>query len=125
MDGFSSIVTPLLAVVAVIAGAYLTTKWYAKRHNGCASGNYIKIIERAVLGKDSYLVVAEVGAKAFLLSMTSQRVEMLCELDPETLKPFEQKRPESDFAGILSAALSKKPFDLIRKKGEDRSDEEK
>ena len=108
MEDIISIIMPLFAVVAVIAGAYIITKWVAKRHNNYSSGRHIKIIERVVLGKDTYLVIAKVGLKTYLLSMTSQRVEMLSELDEDKLPPIENEKQTPDFLSILTSALGKK-----------------
>jgi flagellar biogenesis protein FliO len=114
------ILMPLFAVIAVIAGAYLTVKWAAKRRNAFSSGNYIRIIERVVLGKDAYLVIAKVGEKSYMLSMTSQRVDMLCELDPDSLKPVKNEPRDTDFLSLMTAAFGRKTGNLANRKNEER-----
>ncbi|MEA4831988.1 hypothetical protein SDC9_130619 [bioreactor metagenome] len=107
MDDIYSLLMPLLAASAVIIGAYLTARWLAKKQKGCMSGtgSNIKILERAVIGKETYLSIVKVGDKTLLLSMTGQRVEMLCELDPDSLKTNESKHPETGFFNVLCSSL--------------------
>lgn len=119
------ILLPLFAVIAVIFGAYLTTKFVAKKQNTFSSGNYIRVLERVVLGKDAYLAIAKVGEKAFLLSMTSQRVEMLCELDCDSLKPIKNEHRGTDFLSLLTSAFNRKSGSLTDSINKDRSGTEK
>jgi hypothetical protein len=58
--------------------------------------------------------------------MTNSRVDMLCELDSQDIKPFENERPNSDFLGILSSVLGKKIGSAAgRKNADDRDGAEK
>ncbi len=107
MEDVYSILTPLLAVVVVIAGAYWTTKWMGRHHNAYSSGRQIQVLERVMLARDTYLALIRVGGKTHLASVGSGRVELLRELDPQELAAAEHKRPGSDFFGALTKAMGK------------------
>lgn len=100
-----SLILPLFVVVFVIFLAYLTSKWIAKRQNIFSSGSVIKVIERAALGKDAYLLVVRVGEKTYLVSLSNGGVELLSELTGEIPENMPQRQERTDFAGILSSAL--------------------
>lgn len=96
----------LVLFVLVLALAYLATKWIGKRYGGRiggSSGN-IKILDRAALGPDRSLYIVEAAGKTLLIGATQQRIETLCELDPEALPPPAQEEP-SAFASTLKSVL--------------------
>ena len=45
-----------------------------------------------------------------MLSMTSQRVDMLCELDPDSLKPVKNEPRDTDFLSLMTAAFGRPKF---------------
>lgn len=107
MEDAFSILTPLLAVVIVIAGAYWTAKWMGKHHNAYSSGRQIQVLERVMLARDTYLALIRVGGKTHLASVGSGRVELLRELDQQELNGVEAKRPGNDFFGTLIKSMGK------------------
>ncbi len=107
MEDIFSAMMPLLAVMAVIAGAYFTTRWMGRHHNAYSSGRSIQVLERVMLARDTYLALVRVGDKTHLASIASGKVELLREVDPQELKGVEGKRPGNDFFGALTKAMGK------------------
>lgn len=82
-----SVIGTLLMMVAVFVGAYFVSRFVAKKYQpsgGTATGN-MEILDRTMVGKDSWLLLVKVAGRVFLLGVTGQRVEKIEELDPETI----------------------------------------
>ncbi len=107
MEDAFSILTPLLAVAVVIAGAYWTTKWMAGRHGAYSSGRHIQVLERVMVAKDTYLALIRVGSQTHLASVSPGRVEWIREMDTAELAGIEAKRAGNDFLGMLVKAAGK------------------
>lgn len=117
MDDILSLLLPMAVVVLIIVLAYLTTKYIAKRQNSFTSGRIIKVLERVMLGKDTYLSVVQVDTKLYLISASSGKTELLAELPEEITEKYksqEQQRP-SDFMGVLMSFIGNKNGDKISK----------
>ena len=107
MEDAISILTPLAAVAAVIAGAYWTTRWMARRNSVHSSGRHIKVLERVMLSKDTCLALVRVCGTTYLASVSTGRVELIREVDPKELTAEDTRRAGNDFVGILAKALGK------------------
>lgn len=107
MEDTFSILTPLLAVVIVIAGAYWTAKWMGRHNNAYSSGRQIQVLERVMLARDTYLALIKVGGRTHLASVGSGRVELLRELEQQELTGVEAKRSGNDFFGALLKSMGK------------------
>lgn len=107
MDDLGALMMPFVAVIMVTAGAYFAVRWFGKRRTGGRAGRYIKIVDRAALGKDSQLVVVQVGTKTLLVSAAGQRVDALCELEPDELKEIADRPADKSFLDLLGASLGK------------------
>lgn len=100
----------LILMVAVFAGAYFASKWFAKKYNpsgGTAAGN-IEVLDRTALGKDQYLILVRVAGRVYLLGVASQQITKIEELDPENLR-FQENTPKTamDFGAMLKEAFGK------------------
>lgn len=108
------IIESVLGVLAAIAGfaiilylAYLTTKFAGKRYaKGTGGGENLRLIESLPLGQDKYLMLAKAGDRLLLLGVTGQRIELISELDEESLKPEKEAAQPLSFKEILINNLS-------------------
>ena len=82
MSLFTSI-APLLLVLAMLAGLLWWLRWTAgaQMRRGRASGRHIQVIETVELGPGRCLHLVELGGRGLLVASTSQRCDLLCELD--------------------------------------------
>lgn len=98
------LVIELLAVCAILWLCYRLSKYITKKAGGAANTNNIKILERVSLAQDKGLVIAEICGAVYLISFSSERVEILKELDGTLLK---QTKPaaQQNFMEALNSAL--------------------
>jgi|AGTN01.2.fsa_nt_gi flagellar biosynthetic protein FliO len=73
-----------IVMIAILAGAYFTTKFIAGKGNRVKSRN-IRMIDRMMVGKDKQIVLIEVGDKNLLIGVTNQAINVLGDIDGETL----------------------------------------
>ncbi len=104
-------VLEIIFIIIVLAGvcvlAFYATKFIAKSYQYKGVGDNIKLRDRVMLSYDKSLLIVSVGDKTLLLSVTKDKIDLLCELNDTTL----QQPPQAtnmDFATILkNTALSK------------------
>jgi flagellar biogenesis protein FliO len=83
-----------------------------------ASGNKLRIIDRANTGRDSSLLVVSVSGKLMLVGVSAQRIEKLCDLDIHEEEYFgsgetNADKPPVNFSGILNNLIFKKKTEEI------------
>lgn len=98
----------VLILVAVLIGAYYTTKFLSKKATGMAKSKHIQIIDRMGLAKDKALFLTKVGGRYFFIGITNQTISNLGEIEPgeiENLAQEEEKASEKGFFGKFSDFL--------------------
>lgn len=109
----------ILLFVLVLVAAYFATKWIGKRYSAQAkAGRNMKVLERMALGSDRTLFIVQVGEKTLLLGITAQRVELLCELDPDELALDDTPSGDTSFSAVFRKTL-KNSWGIGRKGGDD------
>lgn len=108
MDDFLGLLWPVVVVILIIAGAYLATKWVAKKQNTFSSGKIITVLERVMLGRDAFLAAVRVDRKIFLISVSGGKTEVLSELSEEILQNAQQEDSGKDFFSLFKTFLEPK-----------------
>ncbi len=103
MNLFGSIL-PLVIVLALLAGVLWWLRWASRAHAGRASGRLIRVVETVDLGAGRCLHLVELGGRGLLLASTSQRCELISEL--ETL-PIEKPLEDVSWIEVLRARLKR------------------
>ena len=88
MDEVLSLLGMLAAILVVLVGAYVFTRWAAKggllAPLGTSSGSgRLQVLDRVSIGKDQWMLVVRAGDRYFLLGSSPSGLSMLCELTPE------------------------------------------
>lgn len=115
-----SVLWALIATVIVIALAYFVPKWMAKKYSRTSSGQYIKIIERSVIGKDAYIAIINVGDKDYLISVSDKKVDVIDTFPPDSLPELPQQKQPVEFQNILSSLSGQFHRDMGLKNREGR-----
>jgi flagellar biogenesis protein FliO len=107
---FGADVLPLIFTAAAVAGllylCYRLSRFLAKGAGraGGGGGKNIRILERVALGPDKGLVIAEICGTFYLIGFSTERVEILKELDGSKVRPGGTGVPQN-FLGALNSAL--------------------
>ncbi|MCL2107901.1 MAG: flagellar biosynthetic protein FliO [Oscillospiraceae bacterium] len=107
-------VQTLLSLVGVI-GLILFLFYLLKKVNKystAASGNKLRILDRAVTGRDSSLIVVSVSGKLMLIGVSVGKIEKLCdlELSEEEYRGTDDTadKPPISFVGVFNNYIANK-----------------
>lgn len=90
---------------------YIVLKYGGGNLQKLQNGKYLKIIERVPLSKDSSLVVVKMGGRAYVVSSTAHRVEILRELEEEETFELSESKVVPEFKSFREL------MDNFRRKG--------
>lgn len=99
-----SLIFSLFAIVLVLYLCYVFSKYLSKKVNNVSGHGNIRILERVALTQDKGLAVAEVCGKYYLLGFSTNSVEILKELDGDSLKS-PQPTTAGNFLEILNSTI--------------------
>ncbi len=72
----------LVAVVAIIWGAFWALRWYNRRiQTGSGGGRSLQVLETRALGPNRSMQLVRVGRRAVLVGVTADRINQLLEID--------------------------------------------
>ncbi len=101
-DSAVQFITVTLIFVFVLALTYFTTRWagsYQKKH--MSHGN-IKIIESFRLASNKVLEVVKVGDKCFLIAVCKDVVNVIGEVNEDTLELKEPEKASESFGTVFN-----------------------
>jgi flagellar protein FliO/FliZ len=116
----------VLLSLAGIIGLILFMFWMLRKVSkmqAVASGNKLRIIDRANTGRDSSLLVVSVSGRLMLVGVSAGKIEKLCDLDINEEEYFgaasdgsntdKQGSFTGNFSSILSSLIFKKKTEVI------------
>lgn len=123
----TSIIVPLIGILAVIALAYYGTLWLAKKYGAGSAGKYLRVLERMPLGPDKSMALVRVGSKILLLGVGAKDIGVLTSLEESELVIQQTQTEQTEFSGVLSAMMIKQAAltKYFGKKNKDDSGEDK
>ena len=98
------LVFALIAIAAVLYLCYLLSRFLAKKANTAANTANIRILERVALAPDKGLAIARICGRCYLIGFSSDRIEILKEIDETELSSSEPGNGRN-FVDVLNAAL--------------------
>lgn len=92
MDGqfAGSVIKIIIFLPMVVLLAYISLKVGGGRMMGMGKGRIIKIIEKVPLSNKSYLCVALINNKPYVIGCTEEKFEILMELPLEAIEEMKQ-----------------------------------
>lgn len=90
----------VVVLVAVLVGAYFTTRFISGKSRKMLKGRYISILDRMPLGKDKNVVLIEVGDQTLLIGVTNQSINNLGQINGEALKSVKQQSTVKESKGF-------------------------
>jgi flagellar protein FliO/FliZ len=96
---FGSTVVVIIVLLAVFAGAYLTSKYFSNKARGFTKSRYMRVLDSMFVGKDKNIVLVETSNKLYMLGVTAQSVNLIEAIDKEMAAPLEADAKETAQAG--------------------------
>lgn len=115
-DLILTILKLIIFVPFIIFLIYLSLKVGGSKLQDIQNGRFLKILERVQVSKENYILVIKIGEKGYVVSSTSNNIEILKELTEEELL----KVPSS--VNIPEYKNIKAFIEKIRGKKEDNND---
>jgi flagellar protein FliO/FliZ len=88
-------------MIVVIVAAYIATKYLSGKGRHMKS-RHIRILDRMIMGRDKHIVLIEVGDKKLLIGITNQTINVLGDIDTQSLKEEPEKPAGTKQKGFAS-----------------------
>lgn len=100
MDNFWTTFFYIVVMLAVIFGAYFTTRFISGKSSKLLKSRHIHLLDRMPLGKDKNIVLIKVGDQNILVGVTNQSINNLGEISGESLNAenVQTQGPRKGFA---------------------------
>lgn len=76
----------------IILLIYVSLKYGGSKFQSMQNGNYIKVLEKTPLSKDTSLLIVKIGLKGYVISSTAAKTEILMEISDDELDSLEKIR---------------------------------
>jgi flagellar protein FliO/FliZ len=82
----------LVALPFVLLLVYLSLKLGGSKLQQLQNGKFIKVLERVSVTKENSLLVTKIGQKAYVISSSNGKIEILLELSEDEIKNLENNK---------------------------------
>lgn len=89
MDLFPMFIKVVVALAIILLLIYISAKLGGGKLQGMQNGRYIKILERVPISKENSMLAVKIGEKAYVVSSTTGRIEIVKQISPEELAAME------------------------------------
>lgn len=115
-DVLTMVFKVLIALPVILLLIYISAKVGGSKLQRFQDGRYIKILERVPISKDNAFLAIKIGDKAYVVSSTTGKIEIVKQINQEELSAIESSKSVN-----LNMNLSgyKKIFNKIKGKKED------
>lgn len=113
----------LIALFFVVLLIYISLKYGGSKFQKSQNGRFVRIIEKTQLSKENSLFVIKMGERAYVLSSSSGKIEIIYELDKNEILELENKKniPEyKNFKDFYKKSGMKKIIKNLKIKKEDK-----
>ncbi|KHD38294.1 flagellar biosynthesis protein FliZ [Clostridium acetobutylicum] len=117
MEIFFMLLKIIIFLPLVIFLIYLSLKYGGSKLQNMQNGRFLKILEKTPISKENSILVAQMGDKAYVLSSTEGKVEILKELTDEELCMLNESKSIPEYKNLNEFILSIK--DKLKNKKEE------
>lgn len=101
MDGgVGGTIVLVVLMLLVIFAAYFTTRFLSSKARNITKCKYIEVKDRMFLGRDKHILLIEVGAKAYLVGITNQNINVIGALSKDEIIPLTEEQNASVVSGL-------------------------
>lgn len=114
LEGFLSAAGTLLMVAVILLLCYFTTRKLGKMELGKGTGQYIRLLDKTVLGQDKSIALVKAGGKYLLLGIAASHISVLAELEESQVEDTKvQEAPggaynEMNFKSVMEMLKDRK-----------------
>jgi flagellar protein FliO/FliZ len=90
----------ILFLPLILLLMYLSLKYGGNKLQKLQDGKYMKILDRIALSKDNSIVVVKIGEKAYAISSSSKKIEILFEIPKEEIITIESSKEIPQYEDI-------------------------
>ena len=90
----------ILFLTLILILLYLSLKYGGNKLQKLQNGKYMKILDRIALSKDNSIVVVKIGEKAYAVSSSSKKIDILFELPREEIITIENSKDIPQYEDI-------------------------
>ncbi|WP_039655732.1 flagellar biosynthetic protein FliO [Clostridium tyrobutyricum] len=80
----------IMALAFVIFLIYISLKYGGGKFQNVQKNKFVKILQRSQISKENSLLLVKIGEKAYVISSTTGRIEILYELDKDEISTLEK-----------------------------------
>jgi flagellar protein FliO/FliZ len=109
--GFTSVLKLIGLIILcalIIAASYFTTKFVGKKQLANKGKSNFRSIDVFRVTTNKYLQIVEIGERYFCISVTKDKISLICELDKEEIKHFPPEPVEKSFKECMTDIFKKK-----------------
>ncbi|MGE5628553.1 MAG: flagellar biosynthetic protein FliO [Solirubrobacterales bacterium] len=89
MDFLIMLIKVLVALSVILLLIYISARLGGGKLQNIQNGRYIKILERVPISKENSMLAVKIGEKAYVVSSTTGRIEIVKQISPEELAAME------------------------------------
>jgi flagellar protein FliO/FliZ len=90
----------ILFLPLILLLLYLSLKYGGNKLQKLQDGRYMKILDRIALSKDNSILVVKIGEKAYAISSSSKKIEILFEIPKEEIITIESSKEIPQYEDI-------------------------
>ena len=79
----------IMALAFVIFLIYISLKYGGGKFQNVQKNKFVKILQRSQISKDNSLLLVKIGKRAYVISSTTGRIEILYELDKDEISTLQ------------------------------------
>lgn len=108
----------IISLGFILCLIYISVKYGGGKLQSIQNGRYIKVVERTQISKENSLLIVKIGDKAYVISSTNSRVEIIYELNETEISDMEKKRNVYEYKNLKDLYNKMELKNILRKTNE-------
>ncbi len=107
LASFFKMILLLLLFIAILAGCYYFTRWYARSGVVRQSGRNISVLENHPMGPNKSVAIVKMGSRYFAVAIGKDDLHMIAELSEDEINAQPANVPTAEFKDVFGELLQK------------------
>lgn len=108
----------IISLGFILCLIYISVKYGGGKLQSIQNGRYIKVVERTQVSKENSLLVVKIGQRAYVLSSTNSKIEIIYELNEREISDMEKIREVYEYKDLKDLYNKMKLKNILRKSNE-------